>query len=435
MTQGFSEQDEPNLLTPEVLLRVKRPLSEIRDAVERAYHSDELREKFELYLKVTEIPKGIPKNLWNTRLLFCDEYKLLPEKRFWCTLCKIRKVISEKHTKCFFCHRRTPVYRQLNPANKSSGSCSFIYSVRGKDHPFLNRNPDKFLPGARCGERTFNGGNYCKTHQHHFQWNLLHRKEHPEIFEAKIYLPETPEMTEKQERKKYPMPDFYRGLGKTVSSYVKEVAGLDAAQIFDVRQELALARAAVAPYAQKFGELEEWFEVKAPGLKVEIERIRNKGQTQTEGDKALLNSYCAILAKAETNRALAAKDLQSSLVKIVELTDKASTIYLRHVNVVDMNHMKRVVNEIFRGLYETLGAEEGQRVEVAIRQLVALPENDNLLTVSPDSLLREMVKRMGVLPTITAEAELVSEETSEDDSIPDVPDLDETLRRVTVTGK
>jgi len=371
-------------------------LSEVRRMILRAYHDEALRDKFDIVLRTNRPPKEVPVECWKERLLFSEQYFRWKATDHWCEYCKIRKYAHEKTNYCFLC-----IGRQDGRSPKFQCRCEYFFDSIGSAPPELNPFPEMDLPGSQCRNEAIDG-KYCRLHMRCVDLTAEFLRKNPLKLseQAQAERIKTPEWTARQLRERFPMSRFYSGaLSSELQQYVKDCCGMEAAEIFDVREELSIARAAVAPVIAKFSEMMKYKETWEPQLKT-LEaalEVKEKDGTINEKEKKQLVELKIKLKLLDNNINNTSDILLRRMEQMMTLADRASMIYNRHANVIDTNALNRVIQNVIHLVGESVGPEEIQRIEMHIRKSINLPSaGAPMPTVNPDEMVQNMIRSMGL---------------------------------------
>lgn len=193
-------------------------------------------------------------------------------------------------------------------------------------------------------------------------------------------------------------------LAPHVTELIKQANQDQASEIYDVREEMIIARQAVKPFIEQMQRSEEFLKVDLIATRKKIAELEQKRQDKpaefSQQDNDTLTKCKVVVRQGESFRTDASRQLLKIIEQLVNIADKGSMIYTRHAEVIDTQVLSRVVDRVLGTVYECVGDEHGPRIEQALRGMLNLPKagGSNTIVIPPSDYLQAMAARMGIIP-------------------------------------
>ena len=278
-----------------------------------------------------------------------------------CNRCKIRHVSRSSRKTCDHC---TPIGG--TPITEES-QCATVYK----------RSKDGLSPGSRCNQHRLKGSKYCKIH--------ASRGGGRRRFSTKPG--------------RFNVSRFYRHLlTDTLQTRFEELSKAGHKEILDLKDEVILAKTSAEPKVKAYNDLVRWFERNEEKIRLALA----SDQVSAE-DKATLREQ---LDMAQSNLIQVSTQMQEALFKVCTITEKANTVYQKHVETVEVGEIHIVVEQIIKIMYDVCGPQYKWLAEDFDRRVkteVALPgklgdDGPEGSSANTDLLIQQMLSQSVGLP-------------------------------------
>lgn len=164
---------------------------------------------------------------------------------------------------------------------------------------------------------------------------------------------------------------YHMTLGPTLSKFIENVGKDSPKELFDLQGELQIARASSMAILAIYDKLLTWLHEHGPRLQSK----EGKTEEQIAKDHAELMNY-------QSKAILLGEKLRESMESVTTIAEKASNVYLKHVETIEVGQIEIIVNQLIRILYEVCG-ESNQKIaeefQLQVHKKVRLPGKQQIL--------------------------------------------------------